>query len=45
VPKAIVKGLRERGVVALTAAEAGMLGASDEEHLAFALREERVIFT
>ncbi len=45
VPKAVVKGLRERGVDAMTAAEAGMLGASDEEHLAFALREERVVFT
>lgn len=43
--KAIVKGLRERGVDALTVAETGMLGASDEEHLMFARREGRVLFT
>jgi uncharacterized protein with PIN domain len=29
----------------LTVAEVGMLGASDEEHLALARREERVLFT
>ncbi len=29
----------------LTAHEADMLGASDEEHLAFALREGRLLFT
>lgn len=42
VSKAVVNGLRQRGVDVLTVAEAGMLGASDEEHLAFARREERV---
>lgn len=45
VPKAVVKGLRERGAEVLTVAEAGMLGASDEEHLAFARREGRTVFT
>lgn len=45
VSKAVVRGLRERGVDVLTVAEAGMLGVSDEEHLAFARREERVLFT
>ena len=45
VPRAVVKGLRQRGVDVLTVAEAGMLGASDEEHLALARREGRVIFT
>ncbi len=45
VPKAVVKGLRERGVDGLTATEAGMLGVSDEDHLAFALQEGRAIFT
>ena len=44
-PRAVVKGLRERGVEVSTVAEAGMLGASDEEHLAFAQREDRVVFT
>ncbi len=33
---AIAEGLRRRGVDALTTVEAGMLGASDEEQLAFA---------
>jgi len=28
-----------------TTADAGLLGASDDEHVAFALRESRVIFT
>lgn len=40
-----MEGLWQRGVDVLTVAEAGMLGASDEEHLAFARREERVLFT
>jgi len=45
VPKAIVRGLRERGIDALTVSEAGMLSASDEEHPSFARREGRVLFT
>ena len=45
VSKAVVRGLRERGVDVLTTAEAGMLGASDEEHLARARSEGRVVFT
>jgi uncharacterized protein with PIN domain len=45
VSKAIVRGLRERGVDVLTVPEAGTRGATDEEHLAFALKSERVIFT
>jgi len=40
-----VRGLRQRGVDVLTVVEAGMLGASDEEHLKRALNEGRVIFT
>jgi predicted nuclease of predicted toxin-antitoxin system len=44
-PRAVVRGLRERGVDTLTVSEAGMLGASDEEHLAFARGEGRVLFT
>jgi hypothetical protein len=31
-------------VDALTAAEAKMLGAADEQHLAFALQDQRVMF-
>ena len=45
IPKAVIRGLRERGIDTLTVSDAGMLGASDEEHVAFALREGRVLFT
>jgi hypothetical protein len=45
VPNAVVTGLRRRGVDVLTTQEAGMMGASDEEHLALAMREGRIIFT
>ena len=45
VPKAVVEGLRRRGVDVLTVPEAGMMGASDEDHLAFARQKQRVVFT
>lgn len=45
VGRAVVNGLRQRGVDVLTVQEAGTLGASDEEHLARARTEGRVIFT
>ncbi|CAN5750191.1 hypothetical protein BH24ACT22_BH24ACT22_10060 [soil metagenome] len=45
VSKALVNGLRQRGVDVLTVVEADMLGASDEEHLVYARREERVMFS
>ena len=45
VASAVVAGLRRRGVDVLTTPEADMLGASDREHLAFALAEGRTIFT
>lgn len=45
VAKAVVRGLRYRGIEVLTVAEAGMLGASDEEHIERARAEGRVIFT
>ena len=45
VPRAVVRGLRERGIDTLTVSEAGMFGAGDEELLAFARREGRVLFT
>jgi predicted nuclease of predicted toxin-antitoxin system len=41
----LARDLRQRGVDVLTVVEAGLLGAADEEHLARALAEERVIFT
>jgi uncharacterized protein with PIN domain len=45
VARAVVRGLRQRGADVLTVPEAGLLGASDEEHLARARSEGRVIFT
>ncbi len=45
VPTAVVKGLRRRGIDVLSTHEAGMLGAPDEEHLALATSQGRVIFT
>lgn len=45
VARAVVRGLRHRGVDVLTVPEVSLLGASDEEHLAEARVEERVIFT
>lgn len=45
VDKAVARGLRRRAVDILTAAEAGMLSRSDEEQLAYALSQGRVLFT
>jgi hypothetical protein len=45
VSKAIIKGLRQRGADVLSAPEAGLLGATDEEHLARAHAECRVLYT
>lgn len=45
IAKAVIRGLRQRGVDVLSLVEAGMLGALDEKHLAFALQQGRVIFT
>jgi len=42
---AVVAGLRRRGVDVLTTQEAGMLGASDREHLAFAADDGRIVVT
>ena len=45
VPTAVVAGLQRRSVDVLTTSEAKMLGASDEAQLAFATKQERVLFT
>lgn len=45
VAKAVVQGLRHRGVDVLTVVETGMLGAADEDHVERARAEGRVIFT
>jgi predicted nuclease of predicted toxin-antitoxin system len=41
----IAAALRQRGVDVSTAAEAGLLGATDEAHLAYAWLQARVIVT
>lgn len=45
IPRAVVRGLRQRGVDVLTVPESGLLGAPDEEHLKRARSEGRVVFT
>jgi predicted nuclease of predicted toxin-antitoxin system len=45
VPSAVASGLRPLGIDVTTTADAGLLGATDEAHVAFALSEARVIFT
>lgn len=45
VSRAVVSGLRQRGVDILSVPEAEMRGADDEAHLALALAQRRVIFT
>jgi len=45
VAMAVVKGLRQRGADVLTVLEAGLRGASDEEHLARAQTGGCVLFT
>ena len=45
VARAVVKGLRRRGVDVLTVPEAGTLGVSDAEQPQRARDDERVIFT
>ena len=42
---AVVHGLRQRGVDVLTVPDARLLSATDEEHLAQARTEGRVLFT
>src|SRR5260370_24209825 len=45
VGRAVIKGLRQRAADVLTVPEAGLLGATDEAHLARAHAEGRVLFT
>jgi hypothetical protein len=45
VPKAIAIGLRHHGIDVTTTPEAGLLGAIDEEQVAYACSCGRVIFT
>ena len=45
VSNAIAQGLRMRGIDVTTSPDEGLIGASDEEQLAYALSQGRVIFT
>ena len=45
VPRAVVRGLRARGVDVSTVAEADLLGADDATQLAHARAQRRVVFT
>ena len=45
IDSAVVGGLRRRGADVTTAAEAGLLGAPDEQHLEFARAQQRLIIT
>lgn len=45
VSKSIQSGLVRRGIEVLTCQDAGMLGASDREHLEFCLENDWVIFS
>jgi len=45
VPKAVVRGLRQRGVDVVTVADASAMGAPDLDHLRLAQRQGRTIFT
>jgi predicted nuclease of predicted toxin-antitoxin system len=45
VDPAIADGLRRRGVDVTVTNDVGLTGASDEEHLVFALAQQRVIVT
>jgi hypothetical protein len=42
---AIAAGLRRHGIDVTTSLDAGLLHAPDERHAAFALAQERVVFT
>ena len=42
---AIARGLISRGIDCSTTTDAGLLGASDETHIEFAVRERRVMVT
>jgi predicted nuclease of predicted toxin-antitoxin system len=45
VPRAIAEGLRRRGIDVTTTVDAGLISATDFQHVEFARREHRVIYT
>jgi predicted nuclease of predicted toxin-antitoxin system len=44
-PFAVIAGLRRRGIDATSTPETGLMGATDEEQLAFAHQQGRMIIT
>jgi predicted nuclease of predicted toxin-antitoxin system len=44
VPHAVADGLRRLGIDVTTSTEAGLLGSTDEDQLAFGLQQGRVVF-
>ena len=45
VPKAVVGGLRRRGIEVIRVPDVGLLGHDDDDHLAFAREQGAVIYT
>jgi len=45
VPHAIAEGLRRRGIDVTTTVDAGLRGAADDVHLAYAVEQQRLIVT
>ena len=45
VNSAVADGLRRRGIGVTTSADGSLLGADDTDHVAFAVAEDRVVFT
>lgn len=45
VSNAIANGLRMRGIDVTTSPEQGLIGVSDQQQLAYALSQQRAIFT
>lgn len=45
IQRKLIKALRARGVDVLTAQEAGLITASDEDHLEYATSQGRTLFT
>jgi predicted nuclease of predicted toxin-antitoxin system len=43
--RAVAEGLRRRGIEVTTTPDVGLMSATDEQQIAFALTEGRVIFT
>ena len=45
IPAAVIAGLRRRQIDVLSTPQANLLGAADEQQLAFAVQEQRVLVT